>query len=612
MIEKNESLLATEIYKFCGQVFERDHKQAVALLVKILQTLKKNAGLIVDESETASGRSKTENKLNTLLASAITSLFSDPAFNPNESAFRAFLVLKATINDVFGRSGYQGMEHFKGLFGEIRENEVKIRQEFSVKIFLTTTLDLIDKQILMRIENMKSDAQFLIWLSTLDIKHLFSEDQEKNLGRLLEMRDHILVVAFKEIWEVNLAASVWFHCTFWDHPDKHEIKAMINRALWLTAERHGYLDGRIKFGRNPVPGIGQKVIFVYLEKWSEGHAMQRCYGPLLASLKGKFKTVGVGLRSQINSCSTDEFDDLISFDYPNTFGGLARIVGQLRAQRPEIFFYLSIGMCPLGIQLAQLKIAPLQLMAAGHPASSYSPEIKYMLLEDRFMPSQKKIKETILSVNDTSLVKFSPPPVNLSRTYKKSSKLTVACNSMFWKLTPRFIRACALIEKRTSKELRFEFLVGADSYRKGLLEELLKRRLSDFGVHLKLPYKKYLELLGSSVLQLTPFPFGNTNSFIDAMLVGVPTICLAGDELSSTVDLGLSRMVGLPNVCRATSFEEYVSGAVELIENDPQRKEIETLIQNQNLQALFFEEDSEKDNVICDMLIELADNRVIV
>ena len=84
-----------------------------------------------------------------------------------------------------------------------------------------------------------------------------------------------------------------------------------------------------------------------------------------------------------------------------------------------------------------------------------------------------------------------------------------------------------------------------------------------------------------------PFPFGNTNGFIDAMICGLPTLCLVGEGLESVIDSAMSRKMSLPERCRAKNQEEYVFSATRLIEND-QEEAIAKNIKETDLEKVLF------------------------
>ena len=126
--------------------------------------------------------------------------------------------------------------------------------------------------------------------------------------------------------------------------------------------------------------------------------------------------------------------------------------------------------------------------------------------------------------------------MNKESEKQRSSKIQVVVNSSLQKITPEFIDTCKEIERKSSRNITFSFLIGADLFNRRRLEDILKEKLESPIVYSDLPYDDYLRVIANSDLQLTPFPFGNTNGFCDAMVVGVPTLCLIGESPESLID----------------------------------------------------------------------------
>ena len=65
-------------------------------------------------------------------------------------------------------------------------------------------------------------------------------------------------------------------------------------------------------------------------------------------------------------------------------------------------------MSPVAVQLAQLRLAPVQMMSGGHPASSFSTEMDYFLMEEDFMPSIETVSEKLVKVKSRTFFLETP------------------------------------------------------------------------------------------------------------------------------------------------------------------------------------------------------------
>jgi hypothetical protein len=70
---------------------------------------------------------------------------------------------------------------------------------------------------------------------------------------------------------------------------------------------------------------------------------------------------------------------------------------------------------------------------------------------------------------------------------------------------------------------------------------------------------------------INPFPFGNTNGIIDTVSAGLVGICKTGSEVHEHIDQGLFERMEFPDWMIARNIEDYIEGALRLIENHQER-----------------------------------------
>ncbi|MFL2504246.1 MAG: hypothetical protein ACJ0Q2_04080 [Candidatus Azotimanducaceae bacterium] len=590
----DSKLRLLEVTKFCAHVYKKDYDNALRSLVQIAIPL--GLDRLSGGEDLAEPATEYAQKLISLSASGITALICDPQFHPNEVNFRNLVALRGIFRRIFRASHYQDMSHFHGLLGDLRGKTAVIRPENLTKSFLIITLNTMEPHYFTRIERMGEDIQAIIWLSLMDNKDLFLDKEQESLDRLIDLVDLIRATSFRTTIEVGLAAKVWFYCTYWDNPRKHEVKAFINRCLLETAKTHDYFPEAVF--KESQPKADRKVILVVLEHWHKGHAMYRCYSKSFHALSSQFKLVALGSEENTRPDTMTMFEEVITHPNDISFFKIKETVEKILELQPDAIFYSSVGMCPTSLQLAQFRLAPIQMMSGGHPASSFSKEMDYLVLDAEFMPSPLSVSEKLVAAENGSMTSF----VRLSefvpsKRPSEKKRVRVVVNSTYQKITPRFLKICQQIEKKTSRSMTFSFLIGADVVNQEFLEKVLKGYLEDPIVYRSMHYEDYLTILSNNDLQLVPFPFGNTNGFIDAMICGLPTLCLVGEGLESVIDSAMSKKMSLPEFCRAKDRDEYISSAKRLIENDMERDDIAKHIREADLEAiLFFKiEKSERD-----------------
>ena len=81
-------------------------------------------------------------------------------------------------------------------------------------------------------------------------------------------------------------------------------------------------------------------------------------------------------------------------------------------------------MCATSLQLAQFRLAPVQMMTGGHPASSYSKEMDYFVLDSEFIPNPSSVSEKLIAAENGTLgswrrlIDWAPPKKSPVRAVK--------------------------------------------------------------------------------------------------------------------------------------------------------------------------------------------------
>ncbi len=89
-------------------------------------------------------------------------------------------------------------------------------------------------------------------------------------------------------------------------------------------------------------------------------------------------------RQQVSPGVPELFDRVFTFD-PRSGGFLGEIVRFAAGVRPDLVFWPSVGMARWGPLLANLRLAPIQLTALGHSASTFIPAMDYYLTEQGYV-----------------------------------------------------------------------------------------------------------------------------------------------------------------------------------------------------------------------------------
>jgi len=520
----------------------------------------------------------------TVLATCILTLMGDPTFVLNRNGFSAFMSLKGHIRSVFQMSAFQNMQHVINLVSDYRDGQFHLADENAMRKFLICcTPDLLPPWINNLLQSVEEEERTLFWLTSLDARYVLSDEDEHSRDSMLALKDWFSKSYVKSNAEMQALTRVWMHCSYWDLDGKHEIKKTLNTMLKNTAGYYGVKD--------PVaPSLSGKIkpkLVVVTEIWLSGSAMHRCFSGVFLQLMDRFDVVLYCADGQSDAESESIFSEVCRY---GNHGSLQAEVDALSGLEPDIIFYPSVGMLSTTVFLAQFRLAAIQVVGMGHPATTFSEAIDYVVFDEDYLPDPDVFSEKVLLLRKGT-IPFTRP-VNAALRQKihdpEAEVVHVSVNCLYYKLTPRFLKICGRIQNTAEKRVQFHFLAGLTSFNSEHITRIVNSHVPGAKTYEYLEYKRYSEVIAGCDLQLTPFPFGNTNSLIDALMHSLPSVCMDGREFHSHLDTALARRVGVPEVLIASNEAEYLSSALKLINDLDFRLSQRDRIAKLDLDELFF------------------------
>lgn len=400
---------------------------------------------------------------------------------------------------------------------------------------------------------------------------------------------------------VAILHDVVMHCSYADLPEKHAIKRHINRLVRKACEQADF-SRLLPF--MPPPVREKPVIAVVTEWFSCQHSIWRTHSSTIRALRSQFYVVGLGQAGTSDAITRAIFDTFVEVS-PST--AVNDVVNHLSDIQPDIVYYPSVGMFPLTVYLTNLRLAPLQLMALGHPATTHSDCIDGVLVEEDYLGDTDCFSEQVYPLPVDALP--YTPPENVRRvvnrkmsfadrqqvTWPLSLPIRVAVCASVMKVNPGFLSTLAEIYHRSRVPVQFCFYMG---FAKGLMLDYLRDTihaiLPDAEVNAHMPVQMYQQALNSCEMFVNPFPFGNTNGLVDTVRQGLPGICLSGPEVHSHIDEGLFRRLGLPSMLIAHNREDYIKAALQLLENHEFRESLQKQLQENDVEQVLFRGHPEK------------------
>jgi len=576
-------------------VYQKNFDAVFEKLFRIFEKAEREGGDILLNQNTDLNDEDYYLREYTRLASAITTMFANPELQLLQMGFHRLNIFKKAFASIFTLSGFRGSDHLLGLIGD-KHAEQENHSEFAIhdeqqlmKFLLFYTLysepDVDFGIFLHNAPELALPAYITLLASPVVLTKSASARREKllKLGPLLEE------ISISNDDLLARVSGLWMLCSYADCEHKHDIKANLNAIIRKWLDKKG-----VKVPSLPTPRQKQErpTLLIAAEHFNAAHAMFRCYAPVLRQLYHKFYLVLICAPNNMDNISRSLFDKVIEVDFnPNE---VRKLVGKVLKLKPDLIYYTSLGMAQWTLLLANLRLAPIQFFTLGHPATSHSPCIDYVVMpESAYSWDRDCFSEKVLLTKDISFQFLQPlqgMPIKPRLRLNKPSPVRLAVTSKFYKLSTSFMAVCQQILQQSKWPIEFHFFPND----KGMVYQEIK-----YFVHYWIPeakvypaadYNTYIQNLNQCDIHLSPFPFGGSNSDVDSMRQGIPIVTLPGDEAHSRTDLwffALSK--ALPDWLIAKTEEEYVQITLRLVNNHEERIKISQDLLMENFNQVFLD-----------------------
>lgn len=248
-------------------------------------------------------------------------------------------------------------------------------------------------------------------------------------------------------------------------------------------------------------------------------------------------------------------------------------------QRPEVLIYPEIGMDPIALKLASLRLARVQIATWGHPETTGLPTIDYYLSAQDLEPpgAQAHYTEHLIALPQLGVylepVQIDPTPTGADPLEIDPAVPVLVCPGTPFKYAPRHDHVFPQIASRLG-ECRFVFF---RHWTPGLTDRLQQRLKAAFE-NAGLEYGKYVSvipwqskpaffgLLRRADVFLDTIGFSGFNTALQAVACGLPVVTVEGRFLRGRLASGILRRAGMDELV-ASSTEDYVELVVRLIED---------------------------------------------
>ncbi|OOF36064.1 UDP-glucose:protein N-beta-glucosyltransferase [Rodentibacter heidelbergensis] len=607
------------VLRFEKKVAAKNYEDACVELLDILGKIDTNFGDIqdieIDFPPQLENLAKDKHiYFSTRMAVAITQLFSDPKLDISPSGAQRFLVLQRWLNMIFASSPFVNADHILQTYNTNPnpKNPLDIHLDTSTKSALIKfcILYLPESNVNLNLDALWSlDPELCASLCFALQSPRFIATQQAfgKRGALLQWFPEKLA----QIENLNnlpsgISHDVYMHCSYDVAANKHNVKRALNQVIRRHLLAGGWVDRDVsKLGERN----GKPVMVVLLEHFHSAHSIYRTHSTSMIAAREHFHLIGVGGEA-VDDAGRAVFDEFHLLKGNNILEKLSLLKSICDENGAAMLYMPSIGMDLTTIFASNTRLAPIQVIALGHPATTHSDFIEYVIVEDDYVGSEECFSETLLRLPKDALpyVPSALAPQNVEYRLRANPEVVnIGIASTTMKLNLYFLEALKAIRDRAKVKVHFHFALGQSSgVTHPYVERFIKSYLGDDATaHPHSPYHQYLQILHHCDMMVNPFPFGNTNGIIDMVTLGLVGVCKTGPEVHEHIDEGLFKRLGLPEWLIAHTVDEYVERAIRLAENHEERLALRRhIIENNGLKTLFSGDPSPMGKVLLEKLNE--------
>ncbi len=571
-----------------AEVFSGNYPAAIQTLTAILDRMDRRGPGQLLKSQT--GSREDARNIYSRIATVITVLLCDAKAPFGGEQFTYLMLHKRTISAIFRVTSFSNMDFIVTLASLRAQADPKSGRINMLKGIVAATIDspVLDPEMVMK--QLPPLERAVFWMSLLDRDYYLTESDEDRRREVLALAPLVAESTMPELFLLRLS-NVWMNCSYFNDPNKHDVKRALNQIINNSLNKMGISAPEFPAVRKTKE---KPKLAVLSEHFAHQHAMYRCYSPAIKQLIENFELVLVTAEETIDEVGESIFESVVKFPVVTP---IDEVIKKIEAIGADVIYYPSVGMQAWTVLASQMRLAPIQLMTLGHPATSMSEQMDYVVVRERSLGDAEVFSETVvLSDNDAFAFSYHPHLDQLEKRQRPTNPevIKIAVPSNGNKLSPALLDCCKRVYELTDRKVEFHFFPNMPEAQTLELESHIEQ-LMPCVLHMGTDYLAYMKLIGDCDIQLSPFPFGNANGYMDGLIMGLPIVSMDGPEVHSHADNVMGKLAGLPDFCLTTSEEEYVSAIVRLVENDSERNELSEMLLNQDIESIFFTKEVSRD-----------------
>lgn len=527
--------------------------------------------LAEDLKGTGENKDKAKFFLKTYVETLLTAILHKDIDIPDE-AFNQVITRHETLHRLLALAGVSNTDEMvQGILGEGGKKLTPLQQKKLLLILAPTTklpmIEIIKKTLI----KYRARAVYSYLLHPT----MYNSAIYANKNALIEVSDIIDTLPCEERLLQDVQ-NLYFRVSYLDAPHKHRVKKTLNNYIKRFFRERNLLNAPFTPREYPDNTDGKPVLVIFSEIFHSNHAMFRSHSQRIASYREKFYVILVTLGGQnIDPAVFDMCDEFVEIKANEVI----QSISLFKSFGADVIYFLSVGMTILSVLLSNFRFAPLQIMALGHPATSYSREIDFVTGKEdhytkRAFPYDRFVAE-YSAIGHKPQLQYTKDTLPLPKDTEAGNELHIAIPGIALKLSAPFFDLVEemvreLKENKPDAQIHIKVMSSDKHTREILMADYLTHKFSPYGEFTYLgfqEYNLYFEQLRGSDIVLCPFPFGHSHTMSDALLAGKPVISLKGDEPHSRTEYAFLKFFGLDGQFSADNLDEYRAKFKELTDN---------------------------------------------
>jgi predicted O-linked N-acetylglucosamine transferase (SPINDLY family) len=321
----------------------------------------------------------------------------------------------------------------------------------------------------------------------------------------------------------------------------------------------------------------------FISEYLASHTIGKLYQGLLRDIdRRRFEVVLIHMPTTGQDDFRSYLDSLAdrALTLPQGVDEQRRMVAELEL---DVLFFTDIGITSSTYFLAYARLAPVQVVAWGHPDTTGLDTIDYFLSSAAIEPLGADRHYTERLIRLTHLpCHYLPPPFPATVSPPSSWGLPetgtlYACPQSLFKLHPEFDAVLAEVADRDPQG-HIVFLEGRDEVQTNRLRDRWARRhpiLIDRVIFLpRQSFSRFMELVGCVDVLLDPIHFGSGNTMYEAMCHGTPIVTWPGCFMRGRIVAAAYAQMDIVDAPVVERIADYAAMAVSLGRDPAWRKDL--------------------------------------